>query len=239
MDRLFKISYDQKTWNIKGNRTEGYRFIKKSNCELYFLIGDIIGIEQINSDSFLIYCKVSNKEWIIKRFKLYNGLKIEKYSHRFRTFDFLSENLIVFDKDSISSCKLYNIQENIEIPHLDFISSCKHDIDFCHERHIKFLYNKSFCDYPKYLRIDYSLRSNYYTAYLQFIIDAKSFKILSPAYSTLRRQYIEITSADSVLKLFEETITSLKILDSSLHPHFEKDLRKKDFELWSCLDKNN
>lgn len=236
MSRLYEITYNKKYWTIKGNRSNGYRFVRKAQFCNYFLYGDIIGIEQITDDSFLVYSKISYKEWALTRWHLYDGNKVEEYSHRFKDFDFLNENIIIFNKNSVSSCKLYNIKQNLEISYPDFIApGLKHDIDFCKERRIKFLYANSFSEYPKYLKIDYALHSNYGNEFIQIMVDAKTLEVLSPIYSTLRSQYLEITDSSSLSKFFEEDNKYLHIIDKFLHSLYNTDTKRTDSELWSKI----
>lgn len=107
--RLYEIKCNEEQWNIRGSRDEGYIIVNTRTFECYSIPGDVIGIEQITDDTFLIYRRTMRDEWQILRLKL-QGSKLVEYKHNFKHFKFLTDDIIIFDyEDGCHGSELYCI----------------------------------------------------------------------------------------------------------------------------------
>lgn len=105
MSRLYEIKCNEEQWIVKGSRDTGYEIVDKITFECYTISGDVIGIEQISYDEFLIHRRTMRDDWQILRLKL-QGSTIVEYKHTFKHFDFLTDDIIIFDYED--SCSTYS-----------------------------------------------------------------------------------------------------------------------------------
>ena len=241
MRRLYEISCNEEQWCVKGNRDDGYTLVNRTTLNNYPISGDVIGIEQISDDTFLIYRRTMRDEWQINRVKLSDGKAIREYHHEFQHFNFLTEDVIIFDKDRIPlGGILYSISKNCEMDtmnHMLHEDSRIHDASFLFGRKITFLYDTEDSDYPSLLLVDYKPRNAYRSEeYLQVFFDPNSLQPLSPVYSTLRNQYLTLTESYTLKEIMEEENYYLSIIDDFLYNLYKKDNRKSAEELLSMLE---
>lgn len=69
MNKLYPISYDKSQWTIQGNRDTGYQILNKTSFDSCTLNGDVIGIEQIIDNEFLVYRRIMRDKYQIVRLK--------------------------------------------------------------------------------------------------------------------------------------------------------------------------
>ena len=207
----FKLKYDPSEWEISEN-SGVYRFIYLKTSEIYFLDG-VIGINQVNSNSFLFFYK-QEQRFKVTRIVINNGLKQIVYSHNFNKMDFLTDDLIIFDSQSVTKSILYSISKNCEIP-FDIIAPTKstiHDSQLCSERTIEMLTEpgKRFSDF---LKIDFKLPAQAWNEYVQVIVEAKTLAPQSPVFSTLRNKYLPLEKDYSLKQIIEEDTKYLKEIE--------------------------
>ena len=239
MGEFFDIMYDEKIWSIKGDKENGYRFYKNGTYESHFLKGNIVGIYQISNNSFLIYYRIMRDRWKIIRLKLVKGAKIVEYIHRFWDFDFITDDLILFDKNYVQFATLYSISKNHEIPDIKFLISKSEALDdckFCKSREIKLIYTGEDSEFPTYLQVDYELKSFYCKKFIQVLIDPISLSPLPLAYSTLKNKYISLNDDFTLKSLFDEHEKELKLIEDFLCQLYYSDNRKTDVEFFSELN---
>lgn len=242
MRRLYEISCNEEQWCVKGNRDDGYTLVNRTTLDSYSIPGDVIGIEQISDDTFLVHrWRTMRDEWQIRRFRLSDGDIIGGYHHEFQHFNFLTEDVIIFDKDSIHGGILYSISQNCEIYIMNHMLNDDyriHDASCLSKRYITFLYDKKKdSEYPSLLLVDYKPRSAYHSnEYLQVFFDPNSLQPLSPVYSTLRNQYLTLTESHTLKEIMKEENHYLSIIDAFLFNLYQKDNRKTAEELFSMLE---
>ena len=200
MMRLYEISCNKEQWCVKGNRDDGYTLVNRTTLDSYSISGDVIGIEQISDDTFLVYRRIMRDKWQINRVKLSDGETVREYHHEFQHFNFLTKDIIIFDKDKSLGGILYSISQNCEMDtmnHMLHEDSRIHDASCLFKRYITFLYDKKKdSEYPSLLLVDYKPICAYHSnEYLQVFFDPNSLQPLSPVYSTLRNQYLTLTES--------------------------------------------
>lgn len=240
MSRLYEISYNDNQWKITGSRYTGYTIIHRIALVSCRISGDIIGIEQVTDDEFLVYRRIMRDKWQIIRFK-FDILKdevYELYHKEFRKFNFLTEDIIIFDKDAhILGATLYSISKNSESEALNHILSSEPDCRLIKDRQINLLYeNPEEDEYPAALYVEYQFNSYPLNicAYLQVILDVNTFKPIYPVYSTLRDKYFDLSDDSITLGQIakEDSYYANKIGDF-LSAFYSKDNRKDLEELLS------
>ncbi len=241
MKRLYGISCNEEQWCVKGNRDNGYKLVNRTTLDSYSISGNVIGIEQILDDTFLVYRqRFMRDDWQISREKLSDGKVIREYHHEFQYFNFLTEDVIIFDKDKALAGILYSISQNCEMDtmnHMLHDDSRIHDASCLSKRYITFLYDTEDSDYPSLLLVDYKPISTHRSEeYLQVFFDPNSLQPLSPVYSTLRNQYLTLTESYTLKEIMKEENHYLSIIDDFLYNLYQKDNRKSTEELLSMLE---
>lgn len=237
MSRLYDISYNDNQWKITGSRDTGYTIIHRIALVSFKILGDIIGIEQIADEEFLVYRRIMRDEWQIIRFKfdIQKDKVYSLYQKEFRHFDFLTEDLIIFDKDShVSGATLYSISKNKEYDTLNHLLSSEPDCRLIKDRQIELLYEDTKkSEYPVAIYIEYKFGIYSFIdigAYLQVILDVNTFKPIRPVYSTLRDKYFDV-DASSLGLIAKEDSYYAKIICDRLNDFYSKDSRKDINEL--------
>lgn len=240
MSRLYDISYNDSQWKITGSRDTGYTLINKIAFNSCRISGDVIGIEQVTDDEFLIYRRIMRDEWQIYRFKAdtVNQQICNLYCKEFRHFDFLTEDLIIFDKDNhVSGATLYSISKNEEYDTLNHLLSSEPDCRLIKDRRIELLYADPEKDeYPTALYIEYQFDSYPLDicAYLQVILSVNTFRPIFPVYSTLRDKYFHIfgnLNAVTLAQIAKEDAYYARTISIFLNDFYSKDNRKDINEL--------
>lgn len=239
MSRLYDISYNEDQWSIRGSRGTGYTIVNKITFHVCEIAGDVIGIEQMFDDEFLVYRRIMRDTWQILRIKINvsNGKISILYRKEFRQFDFLTEDIIIFDKDShVLGATLYSISKNTEYDTLNHILSSESDCRLTDDRSIELLYkNPEQDEYPTSLYIEYKFRSYPLNicAYLQVVLDVNTFKPICPVYSTLRDKYLYIDDTITLEQIAKEDSYYASKISSYLSAFYSKDNRKDLEELLS------
>lgn len=237
MSRLYDISYNDDQWKITGSRDTGYTLIHRIALVSCRISGDIIGIEQITDDEFLVHRHIMRDEWQIIRLKfdIVNDKIYELYRKEFRNFNFLTKDLIIFDKGAhVLGSILYRISTNTEHDTLNHLLSSEPDCRLIKNRKIELLYeNPKEDEYPTALYVEYQF-SSYpidICAYLQVILDVNTFKPIGPVYSTLRDKYLYIDDTVTFGQIAKEDSHYARIIGDFLDDLYSKDNRKDVNEL--------
>lgn len=239
--RLYGISYNENQWSVKGSRDSGYTIVNKITFESYSISGDVIGIEQLTDDTFLVHRRTMRDEWQILRLKL-QGSQIVEYKHTFNHFEFLTDDIIIFDyQDSSHGAELYCISKNTEendLNHLISGNTDRHDASYVYHRDITLLYENNDDEYPIYLHVNYRLNHTFHCKeHLQLILDANSLKPVTPVYSTLRDKYFTLSDSFTLKDLVEEETSYLWIIDDFLESFYNTANTKSTEELLSMIEK--
>lgn len=237
MSRLYGISYDKSKWSIRGSRDTGYRIVNKNSFDSYTLRGDIIGIEQISDDEFLVYRRVMRDEWQIVRLKFDTNTHevYQLYCKKFCHFNFLNEDTIIFDKDAhVLGAVLYHISSNTEDNSLNRLFGSEPDCRLIQSRYIRLLYDDVENDeYPTSLFVEYKF-SSYpldICAYLQVILDANTLTPISPAYSSLRDKYFYLDDSLTLGQIAKEDSYYSGVIGRSLSSFYSKGTLKTSTDL--------
>lgn len=240
MSRLYDISYNEEQWSITGSRDTGYTIINKTTFDSHRISGDVIGIEQVADDEFLVYRRIMRDEWQIFRFKadIVNHKIHNLYCKEFHHFNFLTEDIIIFDKDAhVLGATLYSISNNKEYDTLNHILSSEPDCRLTKDRAIKLLYeNPKEDEYPTALYVEYQFNSYPLNicAYLQVVLDVNTFKPICPVYSTLRDKYFDLSDESITLgQIAKEDSYYANKIGNFLSAFYSEDNRKDLKELLS------
>lgn len=243
MSRLYDISYNEEQWNITGSRDTGYKLVNKKTFDSCSISGDIIGIEQVSDYEFLVHRRIMRDKWHIKRIKfdVSDHEVYELYCKEFHKFHFLTEDIIIFDKDAhVLGATLYSISNNTEYDTLNHILSSNPDCQIIRDRKITLLYEDyEKDDYPTGLYVEYEF-SSYpldICAYLQVILDVNTFKPIGPVYSTLRDKYFHIDDTVTLGQIAEEDSYYADKIGTFLSNFYSKDNRKDLKDLLSVEKK--
>ncbi|MCI8362688.1 MAG: hypothetical protein HFJ41_06185 [Clostridia bacterium] len=240
MSRLYEISYNDNQWHITGSRDTGYTLIHRISLVSCKISGEIIGIEQVTDDEFLVYRRIMRDIWQIIRFK-FDILKdkvYQLYRKEFRKFNFLTEDLIIFNKDAhVLGSTLYSISKNVEYDTLNHILSSEPDCRLIKNRQITLLYeNPEEDEYPTALYVEYQFNSYPLNicAYLQVVLDVNTFKPIYPVYSTLRDKYFDLSDESITLgQIAREDSYYANRIGNFLSAFYSEDSRKDLEELRS------
>lgn len=245
MSRFYGISYNEEQWSIEGSRDTRYTLVNKETLNIYPIRGNVVGIEQITDDEFLIYRIISYDEWApgdkhqIARVKLKDSKIILMYSNDFyHYFHFLTEDIIIFDDTLL----LYSISKNENDDRLNHLFSedkSLYDSRLIRDRSIKFLYSNEEDLYPNYLLMNYKLFSSFFDieAYLQVVIDTNSLLPVMPVYSTLRPGELYLAPSQTLGQLVEKETYYANIVGDFLFDFYHKDNRKSSNELLDMIKK--
>ena len=210
MSRLHEIQYNENQWHITSSRNSGYHIVNQNNHSSFSLGGDIIGIEQILDDTFLVFRRILRDRWQISRIRVINGVLIIEYRKDFEHFYFITHDTILFD-----SSAAYSIEKNCELSEFDWLKYKKIDVlvsDTDEEKTVLFVEHQ----------ISYEIHAG---EYVQVLVDSTTFMPISKAYSTLRDQFIDLSDTftfDDLVK--EDTRYANRINDYlfDIHQHFHR-----------------
>ena len=241
--RLYEINYNKEQWEVRGNRDIGYTLINTKTLESYCISGDVVGIEQITDDEFLVFRILSYDEWEpgdkcqIARVQLKDSKATRMYSKDFfGHFKFLTKDIIIFENDAL----LYYISENKEcdkLNHLFSENNSLYDCRICKKRTIGYIYNNS-KDYPDYILMEYDINSIFFKigAYLQVPIDVNSLLPIMPVYSSLRPGKLYLAPSQTLGELVEKECYYASVLGNFLFDFYHiKNNKKKPDEILAMI----
>ncbi len=178
MSRLYDITYNEKQWVCKGSRKSGsFTFVNQKTFDSYRIYGDIIGIEQLDDNSFLVYRRIMRDTWQISRV-VFNSEHSSSpiFSEDFKNFYFLSEDTILFDNRCV-----YSISKNCRVEEFEWLKYKDLEVINDEEKNSTYLLVKK--------KISFS------DDFVQVFVDTKTFKPITSASSSLRNNH-HITLSD-------------------------------------------
>lgn len=206
MNRLNGLKYNNKLWEVKRNNQKECNILDKKNNVSYFLKGNIVAVEQISDYDFLILEKADDSSYFLY-YTLEYGVAFSCYEKPFNSIDFISDNLVLFDKDC-STATVFSISNHIECKENIFYIVTRPAVDsleFCSSYHTELIFDDDAnSKYPKYLLVNYKLLSFRKEEYIQVLVDVQTWKAISPVYSTSRGEFIEISKDKKLLEIFNE-----------------------------------
>lgn len=236
--RLTEFSYDKNQWVIRREKFDLFLFTNQKTNSKYCLNHNIVAFEQINDETFLMLEKVPNEEGYLFLNIVFNKEKIlEKFRKKIKTFDFLTENSILFDKDCFTAV-VYDIQHNSTYPRsihsIVTQSTIRRVPCFCWSYKVKLIYSESNSEeYPKYIWVTYKLISFHTEHFIQVMVDTKTWQPLSPAYSTLQGK-VDLSENRTLLDIIEEDNKHLEEIDKKICSTCLKDRLIAPTDLFSC-----
>ena len=215
MKRLKDFSYNNKIWEVRRNAQNEFCIINKNTNNSYFIKGNVVAIEQVSDNNFIIIEKAYNS-YIFLCYELEYNVVLKLYVREFSSIDFISDDLILFDKD-LETTTVFSISNHIECKENIFFIVTRPAVEsnpFCWSYHTELVFdNDANSEYPKYLFVTYKLLSFVKEEYIQVLVDVKTWKPIAPVYSTFRKNFIEIPKDKKLLEIFKEDNYKLKNLD--------------------------
>lgn len=243
MCRLYDLSYNQNQWCILGSQHAGYRIVNQKNSDSYYVGEDIIGIEQIFDDEFLIFRRAEDDLQIV-RYKFDTNIhKVQQlYCKTFYDFEFLTEDTIIFDKDSRESlATLYHISSNTEDDALNQILGFELDYRLIEKQSICLLHDDvAGSEYPTALFVEYKFNSYPLDicAYLQVVLDTHTLAPISPAYSSLRNKYFYFDESVTLRQIAKEDSYYASVIGHFLSKFYSEGTTKTPTDLLNMAKVN-
>lgn len=207
---LEKFSYNHNEWDVEKS-DYGILFIdKKLRFEKGFYINaNILGIMQVTTDSFLLLVLNENDDdscschsagnYSVVRYRFTNLSSILEYNIAFDEYEFITDDIIMFDK-----LQFYSISNNGELSNLNYWASESDVVSVV----------------PKTKRTNCLLFVSKIddTEYVAIIIDLKTLQPAPKAFSSLRNSYVELSEDFTFEDLIFEDSDSLDLIKEFLAP---------------------
>lgn len=199
MSRLYEAKVDNDKWKlveINNDCYHSYRLIDKETKEKY-TFRNVIGLEQVSENEFLVYKRVDRYDFEIKRYKLQNSESIILFKEVFDKFDFISEDRILFrytDRGANYRCKgIYSINDNDFVEDGKWLDGDKIDV----------INDKENDDIKLFVQIEIA---SYHLGdqELMFTVDPDTLEPSSPCYSLLRDSFINVETKEDILRIEKE-----------------------------------
>lgn len=187
-NRLYGFNYNKEQWTIKNYRFNGYRIINNSTRDFVELNDNVVGIEQISDDNFIINASQHGGLSKFSRIKVSGSNAMEIFSKRFNYFAFLTDDTILFDGSFV-----YSISKNAEVEEFKWIKP-RYEISVHTTENSK----KAILVKCPILSIELP------HLYVMVIVDGETFKPISQAFSSLRCSLITLTDDFTFNMLVEE-----------------------------------
>lgn len=194
MSKLYENDYNDAQWEYTGDKDTGYQLKNKKDKNSYSIVGDVIGIKQIDDETFLIHRRVMHDTGNIGRFKLNSNKMIKEFSKNFRKFTFLTDDTILFDNELV-----YSISKNAEVSEAEWLKNKKIEVH-------------TDVNGKPFLFVEVCISP--LKEYVQVLVDIHDFKPVSKAYSTLRNSYISLTDSFTFDDLIKEDTYYDKIVQN-------------------------
>lgn len=215
MSRLYGGEVDEKRWKITEIDNENYhtyKLIDKEKEEIY-LLRNIIGLEQVTEDEFLVYKRYNRDEFMITRYKLVDSIFQKIFEKEFTNFEFINDDRILFryvDKSANYRCSgIYSIEDNNYVEDGKWLDGSIIDV-----------YKDKETDTIKlFVQIvvpSYRLGNQE----LIFTVNPNTLEPNSLCYSLLRDSFINVKTKEDVLKIKKEDQKYADIISNYM---FEQD----------------
>ncbi len=212
MNRLFGIKIDTEKW--VGERTakstfDSYKLWKKDDSNTTYEFKDVMGINQVSEDEFLVLREIMFRwEYILERFKLIDGEKRKIFCMRSSILYFISDDRILFahkkdiDGEKSMCCgNVYSISDNNILEEAKWLEGSIIDMygdKLCIEKNIK----------------SHKLKLN--DQKLIFTVDPETFQPNSNCYSLIRDSFIEVNSKEDIDRIFSEDEKKIRAMENQL-----------------------
>lgn len=191
MNRLYKIIYNKEQWKCEGSNSTGYKLVNMASSDECYIINDyVIGLEQIDDNSFLIHCRLTSNMYNILRLEFINGYFYITFENEFEKFQFLSDDTILFDNTMV-----YSISKNSEVFEFNWLKG----------KNLRIFTDKK--NSRKLIQVSENVEFLGAPEYVQVYVDVENFKPITHASSTLRNNH-QIVLSDSYT--FNDLVTEDK-----------------------------
>lgn len=239
------ISFDNESWELK-EIPDGIRLVQKKHLDVYDFTCGVFALQQVSPYNFIIHCSPEPWYYCFLMVKLKNGKMSFMESLTYTTADFLSPQLVLFNKHHLYATAVpTNIEVNplclssLSVESSISVASQFHptipDKDLCDSRKIK-LICKGDSKYPTYLMVEYKLSSTILQEYVQILLNPTTLLPMSPAYSTIRGKYFDFTESFTLYDLIAEDRNYFRTATDFLLQIYSADGRKTDEELIATID---
>lgn len=218
MSRLHEAKVDEKRWIIIETDNKSYhtyKLVDKEKDDIYFF-RNIIGLEQVGEDEFLVFDRYNWDEFRISRYKAENSKLYKLFEGKFNRFHFITDDKILFmyydNSGSYHCCGIYSIKNN------DYVEDGK------------WLKGKVIGDYDL---IDGSLYVeeeivSYKLGHpkLLFTVDPNELQPNSDCYSELRDSFRKVNSKEDIEKLIIEEKNYIRIIEGYMYQQEDEQIQR-------------
>lgn len=229
MSRLYEAKVDKNKWKLKEICNDCYHsyMLENKETEEIYTIRNVIGLEQISDNEFLVYKRVNRNDFEIKRYKLQDSESTVIFKESFNKFNFITDDRILFrytDRGANYRCKgIYSINDNDLVEDGKWLDGDKIDIINDKENdEIKLLVQIEISSY----RLG--------NQELMFTVNPDTLEPNSLCYSLLRNSFINVENKEDILKIEQEDIKYCNIIGDFI---FEQNTKCKKMAKEKLLKK--
>ena len=220
MSRLYEAKVDEKRWKITeidNKNYHTYKLIDKREEEIYFL-RNIIGVEQVKDDEFLVFDRYNIDFFRIARYKAEKSELIKLFDTKFTDFDFITDDRILFtywDKShSYRSSGIYSIKDNDYVEDGKWLNGKSVEVFKYDDGNIGI--------YVEDEMISYMLNR----PKLIFTVDSNNLQPNSECYSELRDSFIKVNDKEDIKKIKLEEQRYIGIIEDYIYKKEKEQLEK-------------
>ena len=221
MSRLYGIKADEKRWEfieIDNTNYHIYKLIDKEKKDVYYF-NNVIGIEQVALDEFLVYRKVNYEDFEISRYKLQNSTFDILFTKRFNQFHFINDDRIMFtywgNTGPYRCSGIYSIKDNKILEEAKWLDGTSITVynDSENSNQIKLYAEEEISSYklnnPKLL----------------FTINPNTLQPNSDCYSQLRDSFIKVSTKEDIENIKLEEQKTIRIIEEQLYQKEREQLK--------------
>lgn len=222
MSTLYGTKVDESRWNIievDSSNYHSYNLVDKESLEIYYL-KNIIGIEQVAEDEFLVYDKFNEDAFRIVRYRVEKTGLVKMLEAKFSCFYFITDDRILFTNwDNLGgyhSSGIYSIKDNTYVEEGKWLNGSE----------IELVDND---DDPDKVGLDVKETINACrlgNPKLLFSVDSETLQPDSDCYSQLRDSSIKISSREDVERIKLEDQKYARIIEENLYDQEREQLEK-------------
>ncbi len=234
MSRLYGASVDKSRWDIieiDSSNYHSYNLIDKETMSSYYL-NNIIGIEQVGEEEFLIYDRYNEDSFRIVRYRAEKAGLVKMFETKFSFFQFITEDRILFTYWSNSGgyyCSgIYSVKDN------KYLEEGKWLDRKLVETHVS-------ADDPE--KIELYVNETLFSSMLGnpklvYSVNSETLEPTSLCYSQLRDSYIEVTSKSDLDTIRYEDSKYISIIEKIMFQEEREQLQKAKEKILSKHSEN-
>lgn len=222
MSRLYEAKVDEKRWKIIETNNKNYhtyKLIDKEKEKIYFL-RNIIGVEQVTEDEFLVYDRYNKDQFRIVRYKAENSNLTKLFEGKFNCFNFITDDRILFvywaNSGGYRSSGIYSIKDNNYVEDGKWLNGTTIE---------PFYYNDNPDEVGLYVEEEIS-SYKLGNPKLLFTVDPNTLQPNSDCFSQLRDSSIKINSKEDIEKIKSEEQKYIRIIEEWMYQQDREQLQK-------------